>query len=330
MSAPVVRADHEALARAAQSFGKNASDTSQTLQRLRSQLEVLQGGDWAGQGANAFFAEMNSDVAPTLARLMRALEASHQVVMQISQIMKRAEDEAARFLRGENGRGGAGGAGANSGLAGANGGAGGAGGGGSGGDRGGSGATGGSNSLLDRFLNNAEVKTEGKILEFDFNKKNKNSPFSPELGIKYGVEGSFYGDAKASDGWAAAGGGVGAMIGVDKDGPIAALYGDVYGFKAQGDTLFAGDKNLGFTGAGEVKLASADAVAGFKDGTLGLSAGVNLASVKGELGGNIAGYNVGVGAEVGLKAEIGFKIGRKTELKLPFITIGFSFGGAKD
>ena len=47
------------------------------------------------------------------------------------------------------------------------------------------------------------------------------------------------------------------------------------------------------------------------------------------MGVNVAGVNVGVKGEIGLKAELGFKIGKETEIKLPFITIGFSFGGAK-
>src|SRR5687767_1641141 len=108
MSAPVVRSDYDALTRVAQSFGQHAAETQQSLQRLKSQLDVLQGGDWLGQGATAFYREMNSDVVPTMARLMRALEASNQVVMQINQIMKAAEDEAAKHLNGGNGSGGAG------------------------------------------------------------------------------------------------------------------------------------------------------------------------------------------------------------------------------
>ena len=346
MSAPVVRSDYDALTRVAQSFGKNAAETQRTLQQLRSQMDVLQGGDWLGKGAQAFYAEMNNTVVPTMARLQRALETSNQVVMQINQIMKAAEDEAAKHLRGENGRGGAGvpgqpgapGAGAPGGASPGGGGAGGGGAGdpsgGGGGAPGGGGETAGSNSLVDRFIDwfgdKAQFKGDGKGFEFDFKKGNSNSPFSPELGIKYGAEGSLYGDAEASDGWAALGGGLGLKVGMDKDGPIAALYGEAYGFVAKGDTLFAGDKDLGFTGAAEGKVLSGEAVAGFKEGTLGLFAGVNLASVKGELGANVAGYNVGVGAEVGLKAEIGFKIGKKTEIKLPFVSIGLSFGGAKD
>jgi WXG100 family type VII secretion target len=345
MSAPVVRSDYDALVRVAQSFGKNAADTGQTLQRLRAQLDVLQGGDWVGPGAAAFFGEMNADVVPTLARLTRALEASNQVVAQINQIMKAAEDEAARHLNGGNGRGGAGqpgtpgapGAGGPGGGGGPGSPSGGGGdpGAGGGGNGPGGGETAGSNSLLDRFTDwfgdKAEFKADGaKGLEFNFKKGNSDSPFSPELAIKFGAADSFFGDAEANDGWAAVGGDVGFKVGVDKDGPIAALYAEAYGFVAKGDTLFAGDKDLGFTGAGEVKVLSGEAVAGFKEGTLGFYAGGNLASVKGELGGNVAGYNVGVSGELGFKAEIGFKIGKRTEIKLPFVSFGLNFGGAKD
>jgi hypothetical protein len=292
-------------------------------------MDVLQGGDWEGKGAAAFYREMNAEVVPTLARLARALEASRQVVVQINQIMKAAEDEAARYLRGEGGPGGGGVPGAPGAAAP------GAGAPGAGGPGGAAGETGGSNSLVDRFTDwfgdKAEFKADGaKGFEFNFKKGNSDSPFSPEFAVKYGAADSVWGDAEASDGWAAVGGDVGFKVGVDKDGPIAALYAEAYGFQAKGDTLFAGDQDLGFTGAGEVKVVSGEAVAGFKEGTLGLYAGGNLASVKGELGANVAGYNVGVSGEVGLKAEIGFKIGKRTEIKLPFISFGISFGDAKD
>jgi hypothetical protein len=39
---------------------------------------------------------------------------------------------------------------------------------------------------------------------------------------------------------------------------------------------------------------------------------------------------VGVSGELGFKAEIGFKIGKRTEIKLPFVSFGLNFGGAKD
>jgi hypothetical protein len=179
----------------------------------------------------------------------------------------------------------------------------------------------------------AKLESDGKVLEFNFKhgeEGGKKSPFAPELAVKYGVADSVWGNDEGPNSWAAVGGGGGVKVGIDKEGPIAALYGEAYGFTAKGETLFAGDKDLGFTGAGQVKVASVEAVAGYKDGGFGASIGGNLASVKGEVGANVAGYNVGVSGEVGLKAELGFKIGAKTEIKLPFVTVGFSFGGAKE
>jgi hypothetical protein len=154
----------------------------------------------------------------------------------------------------------------------------------------------------------------------------------PSIGIKYGIgKGALFGDAKAPDGISAVGGEYGVELSVEgfKKGKLG-IFGDYYTAKAQGDMIFAGDKQLGLTGAGEVRALSAQAFAGYKDGTLGASIGGSLVSAKGEIGANVAGYNVGVSGEVGLKAELGFKVGKKgVEIKLPLITLGFSFGGAR-
>lgn len=99
MPAPVVRADYDELTKVAGVFGQNAEGTRQALQQLRKQMETLQQGDWLGSGAQAFYAEMNGQVVPTLTRLVRALEAANQTTLQVSRIVKAAEDEAARHLR---------------------------------------------------------------------------------------------------------------------------------------------------------------------------------------------------------------------------------------
>ena len=90
-----------------------------------------------------------------------------------------------------------------------------------------------------------------------------------------------------------------------------------------------GDKDLGWTGGVDVKVLQGKAFAGYYDGSVGAEAGVNLASIKGETGVNIAGANVGVNAEIGLKLELGLSIGKNTKVKLGPISFGISFGGAK-
>ncbi len=339
MAAPRVRVDYEALKQIAQGFSQQADATRQTLQTIQRAKDVLEAGDWIGQGATAFYNEMHGDVLPTITRLVRAFEAGNQAALQINQTMKAAEDDAARVLRGDGARGGgaaaapgqAGAAGAGGASAGQPGQAGGGAAPGSGGET--TGGAGESGGFMHWLGEKAKLEPDGKLFEFDFKKGGEGgskSPFSPELAVKYGVAGSVWGDDEAKNGWAAVGGGAGVKFGMDKEGPIAALYAEAYGFSAKGETLFAGDKDLGVTGAGQVKVLAGEAVAGFKDGSLGATIGGTLASVKGEVGANVAGYNVGVSGEVGLKAELGFKIGKKTEIKLPFVTLGISFGGAKE
>ncbi len=108
MSSPKVRADHEVLAALAQRFETESNDTRQTLHQLQSRMEVLQGGDWIGKGAQAFYREMNGDVLPALKRLGNALEAAQRALKAISQLMREAEDEASNMLRQETGSGGEG------------------------------------------------------------------------------------------------------------------------------------------------------------------------------------------------------------------------------
>src|SRR5262245_51383646 len=127
MPGPKVRADYDALKNVAQGFSKHADATAQTLQALKGRMDTLHGGDWIGQGANAFYAEMNDQVLPTIKRLQSALQSSAEITEKISQAMKAAEDDAARVLRGDGAGGALGGAAA--GGAAAGGAAGGAGGG---------------------------------------------------------------------------------------------------------------------------------------------------------------------------------------------------------
>ncbi len=99
MAAPRVRAHYEQLNQIARQFGEHGNQAQQTLNQLRQQMDVLQGGDWLGNGAKAFYAEMNQAILPTLRRLANALQAAQRVTQQISGEMKSAEDAAAACFR---------------------------------------------------------------------------------------------------------------------------------------------------------------------------------------------------------------------------------------
>jgi WXG100 family type VII secretion target len=97
--APIVRADYEQLRRIAKAFAQQSEACRQSLYRLQSSKNTLQGGDWVGRGAGAFYAEMDSSVLPSLKRLAAALDQSSRTVSTIHDIFSQAEQDAAALFR---------------------------------------------------------------------------------------------------------------------------------------------------------------------------------------------------------------------------------------
>ena len=303
-----VRVDHDQLAQISRGFQTESDSARGLIQSVRQSMDTLQGGDWVGPGATAFYAEMNGDVLPSLNRLASALGEASRVTQRISAGFRQAEAEAAAVLRGQPGQGG-GGPGSPGGGPGA------------GGESGGSGGLTGI-PFIDGAIDNL-AKT--------FKLKGK---FTSGKGFEFGVD-LFSGALKSGEffggyGKGELGGGL-AGIGLKKVDGKWLLGGalEVYAARAKVEGTMVGDKDLGWTGGVDVKVLQGKAFAGYYDGSVGAEAGVNLASIKGETGVNIAGANVGVNAEIGFKLELGLSIGKNTKVKLGPISFGISFGGAK-
>jgi WXG100 family type VII secretion target len=101
MPAPRVRGDSDELATIAQQFGREADAIQQSIQRINQQVDQLQSGDWIGEGAGAFYREMEQDVFPALKRLATALALSDRTTRRIISILENTDEEAARLLRAE-------------------------------------------------------------------------------------------------------------------------------------------------------------------------------------------------------------------------------------
>jgi WXG100 family type VII secretion target len=95
MSAEVIQAKYEALEGIAQKFGQQAEVGSEMVGRVQQAVQSLEQGGWAGQGASAFFAEMDQTINPALQRLINALEEAQSTTLEIKQIIQQAEEEAA-------------------------------------------------------------------------------------------------------------------------------------------------------------------------------------------------------------------------------------------
>jgi len=105
--AEVIRVDYEALAKVASQFQNEAEAIQQVLQMVRGSMTPLQNGGWIGQGSDAFFNEMESDVLPAVGRLTDALTQAGGVSRQIADLMQSAEEEAGSpFRTSETGGGG--------------------------------------------------------------------------------------------------------------------------------------------------------------------------------------------------------------------------------
>jgi len=305
MGNEIVQANYPDLEGIASQFGSLNEAAEAMKAQIRSAFEPLAGGGWVGRGSEAFIAEMDSEMFPAIDRMIQALEAGRAVTTEISNIMHQAEEEAAAVYKGDPFAGGSGGGG----------GAGGTGGGGGAGGSGGGG--GGLNGPTGAFNPSLGVKSTGVGLNL-FN----GSLFSAKA---EGQKGIFGGSAEVKAGTGAAG----IRFGKDDNGKFTAgAYASASVLEAAANGRI-GSKKWGATGGVSGKALSADAFAGYKDGTIGASIGGTLASAKGEVGTNIAGANVSVNGEIGLKLEAGISIGKNTQVKLGPVSFGFSFGKGK-
>ncbi len=100
MPAPKVRSDFDALQRISGQFKGQADSTRQMQKALKDKMQVLQGKDWVGKGADKFYGEMNGSLLPAVQRLSTALDSASRTTLKISQIMKQAEDEATALFKG--------------------------------------------------------------------------------------------------------------------------------------------------------------------------------------------------------------------------------------
>jgi len=304
MGNELVQANYPDLEGIASQFGSLNEAATAMQAKIRSAYEPLAGGGWVGQGSEAFVAEMNGEMFPAIERMIEALEAGRAVTTELSNIMRQAEEEAAAIYQNGDPFGGA------------SGGAGGTGGGGAGGESGIKGPSGGFNPSLSGGSERGSAKSGLGVTLFD------GSLFSAKA---EGQKGIFGGNAEFKAGTGSAG----IRFGKDEHGKFTAgAYASANAVEGSAGGRI-GSKDWGGTAGVSGKALGAEAFAGYKDGSFGASAGVNLASVQGEAGANIAGTNVSVNAEVGFKLEAGIQIGKNTQVKLGPISFGFSFGKGK-
>jgi WXG100 family type VII secretion target len=100
MARETTRGDYDELKSIQSKWQQTAEAINQMNSNLSSNIQTLEDGDWIGQGAKAFFAEMNSSVMPSLKRLQKALASAAKNTGSIAKEIKAAEDETSNMLNG--------------------------------------------------------------------------------------------------------------------------------------------------------------------------------------------------------------------------------------
>jgi len=99
MSSPKIRCDYDELQKISQIFSAQNSEIARINRKIKSAQGTLEGGDWIGKGAKAFFKEMNGEVNPAMKRLEKAMAQAARITKQISKIMKQAEDDSSNIFK---------------------------------------------------------------------------------------------------------------------------------------------------------------------------------------------------------------------------------------
>lgn len=324
----VIQAKYDELETIAGRFKHRAESNGEMKDKIAQSFQALEQGGWIGRGANSFFSEMAGETFPALERLISALNVAQSVTLEAKQVLEQAEQEAAALF--ENGAAGPDGSQA-------------------GPESPGSAGPGGSPSTAPGQPGPVaspsggsiwdHLRMKGGLWSFDSAKEGgtrRGGKFNPEIKATFGIEESSVWGSPKGDSMAAVGGYAEAGLKVSlEDGVMVGAGGEYYTVKGDWDTALVGDKEYGITGGVGFKGLSAEGFAGVqfddKDKRIGATVGVNLVSVEGSVGGNVAGVNVSVAGEVGLKAELGFELGKKgVAIKLPFVSFGLKFGGGVD
>src|SRR3970040_211694 len=87
----IIRADYDQMPEISKRFEREAVNVKRSIDSLKRTIEVLKGGDWFGEGANAFYREMESEVMPAMQRLLKALEMGSGVTKAIERLLHETE-----------------------------------------------------------------------------------------------------------------------------------------------------------------------------------------------------------------------------------------------
>jgi WXG100 family type VII secretion target len=94
-----IKIDFDEFGQIADQFSSQAESIAEMHQKIMKSFEKLNDKGWIGEGAEAFFSEMFSDVLPAQLRLSSALEDASRTSHDIMNVVKEAEQDASSLFR---------------------------------------------------------------------------------------------------------------------------------------------------------------------------------------------------------------------------------------
>ena len=96
--ANVVRIDYEQMSSIRGILQDQSDSVKQVLALIMDQYEVLRGGAWISESADAFYRVMDDQLLPTLERLITALNITNDACDHVARIFDAAEEEGRGFF----------------------------------------------------------------------------------------------------------------------------------------------------------------------------------------------------------------------------------------
>ncbi|MBX0329901.1 WXG100 family type VII secretion target [Oscillochloris sp. ZM17-4] len=97
-----VQVNYEQMNDVSSRFAKQSDTVQSLLQMLLGKLDPLKGGSFMGQAADAFYAEMDDVLLPSVRKLQELLSEANVVTKEVSQIFQKADSEAESQCKGYN------------------------------------------------------------------------------------------------------------------------------------------------------------------------------------------------------------------------------------
>lgn len=99
MPAPKIQCAYDGLAQLAEAFSREAWDTEASLTRIVNLVDQLRDGGWEGQGAAAFYAEMD-DLIPKVKKMINALELANTQIRATNDTFQATDSDLANAFKG--------------------------------------------------------------------------------------------------------------------------------------------------------------------------------------------------------------------------------------